>query len=114
MDGTWMPLRGEELVGRTGKQADGSAKTGEVKLCTIWSAESRDEEGIPIRDEGSVTYSAALESAAALDTAAARAPFAERVWRAATRRRLCQAPRRGGLVAGAPWSWKIADKEFPD
>ena len=33
----------EELVGRTGKQADGSAKTGEVKLCTIWSAESLDE-----------------------------------------------------------------------
>jgi Domain of unknown function (DU1801) len=48
------PLRAAELVGRSGKQADGSAKTGEVKLCTIWSAESRDEEGIPIRDEGSV------------------------------------------------------------
>src|SRR5260370_9300870 len=114
MDRTTIPLRAEELVGRTGKQADGSAKTGEVKLCTIWSAESRDEEGIPIRDEGSVTYSAALESAAALDTAAARSPFAERVWREATRRRFCHAPRRVVLRDGAPWSWKIADKEFPD
>jgi hypothetical protein len=38
MDGTGIPLRAEKLVGRTGKQADGSAKTGEVKLCTIWSA----------------------------------------------------------------------------
>src|SRR5439155_26656637 len=66
MDGTGIPLRSEELVGRTGKQPDGSAKTGEVKLCTIWSAESLDEEGTPIRDEGSVTYSAALESASAL------------------------------------------------
>ncbi len=74
MDGTGIPLRAAELVGRTGKQPDGSAKTGEVKLCTIWSAESLDEEGIPIRDEGSVTYSAALESACALDTAAARSP----------------------------------------
>jgi hypothetical protein len=46
MDGTGIPLRAEELVGRTGKQADGSAKTGEVKLCTIWSAESLDEQGI--------------------------------------------------------------------
>ena len=56
MDGTGIPLRAEELVGRTGKQPDGSAKTGEVKLCTIWSAESLDGEGTPIRDEGSVTY----------------------------------------------------------
>jgi len=114
MDGTGIPLRAEELVGRTGKQADGSAKTGEVKLCTIWSAESRDEEGIPIRDEGSVTYSAALESAAALDTATARSPFAERVWREATRRRFCQAPRRVVLGDGAPWIWNIADEQFPD
>jgi Sigma-70, region 4 len=68
MDGTGIPLRAEELVGRTGKQPDGSAKTGEVKLCTVWSAESLDEQGTPIRDEGSVTYSAALESAGALDT----------------------------------------------
>ena len=30
MDGTGIPLRAEELVGRTGKQPDGSAKTGEA------------------------------------------------------------------------------------
>src|SRR5208283_5835949 len=91
MDGTGIPLRAEELAGRVGKQPDGSAKTGEVKLCTIWSAESLDEEGTPIRDEGSVTYSAALESACARDTAAPRSPFAQRVWREAARRRFCQA-----------------------
>jgi hypothetical protein len=114
MDGTGIPLRAEELVGRTGKQPDGSAKTGEVKLCTIWSAESRDEEGIPVRDEGSVTYSAALESASALDTAAESSPFAQRVWREATRRRFCQAPRRVVLGDGAVWIWNIADDQFPD
>src|SRR3984893_634997 len=113
MDGTGIPLRAEELVGRTGKQPDGSAKTGEVKLCTIWSAESLDEQGTPIRDEGSVTYSAALESACALDTAAARSPFAQRVWREATRRRFCQAPRRVVLGDGALWIWNIADDQFP-
>jgi len=32
-------------------------------------------------DAGSVSYSAALESAAALDTAADHSPFAQRVWR---------------------------------
>ncbi len=114
MDGTGIPLRAEELVGRPGKQPDGSAKTGDVKLCTIWSAETRDEEGIPVRDEGSVTYSAALESASALDTAAERSPFAQRVWREATRRRFCQAPRRVVLGDGAVWIWNITDEQFPD
>jgi hypothetical protein len=114
MDGTGIPLRAEELVGRTGKQPDGSAKTGEVKLCTIWSAESLDEEGTPIRDEGSVTYSAALESACTLDTAAQRSPFAQRVWREATRRRFGQARRRVVLGDGAAWIWNIADDQFPE
>jgi hypothetical protein len=114
MDGTGIPLRAEELVGRTGKQADGSAKTGEVKLCTIWSAESYDQEGLPVRDEGSVTYSAALESASAPDTAAERSPFAQRVLREATRRRFCQAPRAVVLGDGAPWIWNIAGEQFPE
>ena len=114
MDGTGIPLRAEELAGRTGKQADRSAKTGEVKLCTIWSAESRDEQGIPVRDEGSVTYSAALESASALDTATQRSAFAQRVWREATRRRFGQAPHRVVLGDGAVWIWNIADDQFPD
>ncbi len=113
MDGTGIPLRAEELAGRIGKQPDGSAKTGEVKLCTIWSAESLDAEGTPIRDEGSVTYSAALESACALDTAATRSPFAQRVWREAARRRFCQAPRTAVLGDGAPWIWNIAEDQFP-
>lgn len=51
LDGTGIPVRPEELEGRRGKQEDGSAKTREVKLCTIWSAESRDEEGVPIRTQ---------------------------------------------------------------
>jgi len=54
--GTGIPVRQSELLGRKGKQADGSAKTREVKLCTVWSAESRDKEGRPTRDEGSITY----------------------------------------------------------
>src|SRR5216683_8204524 len=114
MDGTGIPLRAEELAGRIGKQPAGSAKTGEVKLCTIWSAESLDEEGTPIRDAGSVTYSAALESASALDTAAARAPFAQRVGREALRRRFEQALHQVVLGDGAPWIWNIAEDQFPE
>ena len=114
MDGTGIPLRAEELAGRSGKQGEGSAKTGEVKLCTVWSAERLDEEGIPVRDEGSVSYSAALESASALDTATQRSPFAQRVWREATRRRFCQAQRRVVLGDGAAWIWNIAADQFPE
>lgn len=114
MDGTGISLRAEELAGRSGKQPDGSAKTGEVKLCTIWSAESLDAEGTPIRDEGSVSYSAALESAWAADIAAERSPFAQRVGREARRRRFDQAPRQVVLGDGAPWIWNIAEDQFPE
>jgi transposase len=55
-----------------------------------------------------------LESACALDTAAARSPFAQRVWREATRRGFCQASRKVVLGDGAPWIWNIADDQFPD
>jgi hypothetical protein len=63
IDGTGVPMRASELTGRGGKQPDGSATTREVKLCTVWSAETRDEAGRPVRDQGSVTYTAAIESA---------------------------------------------------
>ena len=64
LDGTGVPMRASELENRAGKQPDGSAKTREVKLVTLWTAELRDEKGLPLRDPGSVSYSAAIESAA--------------------------------------------------
>jgi hypothetical protein len=114
IDGTGIPLRAEELADRTGKQPDGSAKTREVKLCTVWSAESLDEDGTPVRDEGSVTCSAAIESAATLDTAKEHSAFAQRVWREAQRRRFCQAPRTAVLGDGAAWIWNLAADQFPE
>jgi hypothetical protein len=111
VDGTGIPIRQNELLGRKGKQADGSAKTREVKLCTVWSAESRDKEGRPTRDEGSVTYSAAIESAAAHATN--DAPFAQRVLREATRRGFEKAMRRVVLGDGARWIWNLSGEYFP-
>lgn len=113
MDGTGVPMRRSELRGRTGKQADGSAKTREVKLCAVWSAEARDAEGHPIRDEGSVTYSAAIETAAAADADPQGSEFAQRTWREAQRRRFDQAARRVVLGDGAPWIWNLAQELFP-
>lgn len=53
-------MRAEELIDRPGKQEDGSSRTLEVKVCILWSAEKTDGEGIPVRDEGSSTYPAAI------------------------------------------------------
>jgi hypothetical protein len=114
MDGTGVPMRNEELEGRAGKQEDGKAKTREAKLCTIWSAEGRDEKGTPIRDAGSVSYSAAIESAATRDTDPVLSAFAQRVQREARRRGFHRARRRVVLGDGAPWIWNLAAELFPN
>ena len=113
VDGTGIPIRRAELAGRAGKQPDGSAKTREVKLVTVWTAEGHDAAGIAVRDPGSVSYSAAIESAATLDTHAVRSPFAQRVDREAQRRGFDQAPRRVVIGDGAAWIWNLADDLFP-
>jgi hypothetical protein len=114
MDGTGVPLRKEELVDRAGKQPDGSAKSREVKLVTVWSAEGRDKEGTPMRDEGSISYSAAIESAAQKDTDEVPSEFAARVEREAARRGFERAARQAVLGDGAKWIWNLASEHFPD
>jgi Uncharacterised protein family (UPF0236) len=114
MDGTGVPMRAPEVAGRAGKQADGSAKTREAKVVTIWTAESRDKEGKPIRDPGSITYSAAIESAATLDISPELADFAARVLREATRRSFMEAPRQVVLGDGSTWIWNTATELFPE
>lgn len=114
MDGTGIPMHKRALEGRDGKQEDGSAKTREVKLVTVWSAEKRDKEGVPVRDEGSVTYSAAIESAASRDTDKEPSEFARRTLREASRRRFEQAERCAVLGDGAEWIWNTASEHFPD
>jgi hypothetical protein len=113
LDGTGVPMRHCELEGRAGKQPDGSAKTREVKLVTVWTAEGRDKEGTPVRDEGSISYSAALESAAARETDETPSEFAQRVDREARRRGFDQARRRVVLGDAAPWIWNLADEQLP-
>jgi hypothetical protein len=81
---------------------------------TVWSAEHRDAHGLPERDPGSISYSAAIESAAQKDTEAAPSRFAARVEREALRRGFDQAPRQVVLGDGAKWIWNIAAESFPD
>jgi hypothetical protein len=113
MDGTGVPMRQSEVADRAGKQADGSAKTREAKLVTIWTAQSRDENDRPVRDRGSITYSAAIESAATLDTSPVRSEFADRVLREATRRGFGKGSCCVVLGDGSAWIWNIAKELFP-
>jgi hypothetical protein len=55
-DGTGVPMRKEELVGRAGKQADGTAKTRMAYLGCVFTQHRTDEEGHPVRDYESTTY----------------------------------------------------------
>jgi hypothetical protein len=52
-DGTGAPMRKEELVGRSGKQADGTAKTRQVYLGCVFTQHRIDEQGHPLRDYNS-------------------------------------------------------------
>jgi len=60
-DGTGAPMRKEELAGRPGKQADGSAKTRQVYLGCVFTQHRVDEEGHPVRDWDSTTYVSSLD-----------------------------------------------------
>ena len=107
-----VPVR-SEVEGRRGKQPDGSAKTREVKLVTVWTAETRDEQGTPVRDPGSVSYCAAVESAASRDTDSLPSAFAQRAHREARRRGFDAAVRPVVLGDGANWIWNLAGEQFP-
>ncbi len=113
LDGTGVPVRPAEVEGRRGKQPDGSAKTREVKLATLWTAEGRDKAGRPVRDRGSVSYNAAVESAASRDTDPLPSAFAQRAYREAQRRGFDTAARRVVIGDGARWIWRVADEQFP-
>ena len=55
-DGTGVPMRREELLGRAGKQADGTAKTRQVYLGCVFTQHRCDDKGHPIRDWESTSY----------------------------------------------------------
>ncbi len=114
LDGTGVPVRKQETAGRPNKQPDGLAKAREVKLVTVWTAESvHRKTDRPERDPGSVTYSASVESAASLDTDPHPFPFARRVRRAAERQAFSQTTCRVVLDDGASWIWRVVTETHP-
>ncbi len=103
-DGTGVPMVSRELAGRKGKQADGSAKTREAKLGCVFTQTTVDEEGRPIRDPASTTFTGAIEDAAT---------FGNRIYAEAVRRGLFQATRVVVLGDGAQWIKNLVQIHFP-
>ena len=61
-DGTGVPMVPEELAGRRGKQADGTAKTRQAYLGCVFTQHKVDDEGHPVRDWESTTYVSSFQS----------------------------------------------------
>lgn len=59
-DASGVPMRKEELEGRAGKQADGSARTRMANLGCVFTQHQVDEKGHPVRDYASTTYVSTL------------------------------------------------------
>jgi len=104
VDGTGVPMVAKELAGRAGKQADGSAKTREVKLGAVFTQAKTDEEGLPVRDHASTTYVGSFENAA---------DFGSRIRAEGRRRGLGQAAKVVFIGDGAAWIWELARVNFP-
>jgi hypothetical protein len=103
MDGTGIPVVAAETEGRHGKTEGQPAHTREVKLGCVFTQTETDEEGRPIRDNGSTTYTGAIETAD---------HFGRRIYREAWDRGWERAQTRVVLGDGAPWIWNIADEHF--
>lgn len=103
MDGSGVPMVKKETAGRQGKGPEGQAKTREAKLGCIFTQTGVSKEGWPIRDEGSTSYTGAIEGA---DT------FGWRIYNEAKRRGIDRAKEVSVLGDGAPWIWNIAAEHF--
>jgi hypothetical protein len=104
-DGTGVPVRKNERVGRRGKQADGSARTREAKLGCVFTQVGLDKDGYPKRDLDSTTYVGAIESSTF---------FGWRMYAEALRRGLAQAKEVIALTDGALYNRTIVQTHFPD
>jgi hypothetical protein len=103
-DGTGVPMRPEELAGRKGKQADGSAKTREAKLGCVFLQTEVDAKGHPVRKEDSTTYIGSFEGAT---------EFGLLLRQEAQRRGMAQATQIIFIGDGAAWIWELVRVNFP-
>ncbi len=104
MDGTGIPVVKAETEGRQGKNDGEPAHTREVKLGCVFTQTSIDDNGRPVRDPDSTTYTGAIETAE---------QFGRRIHREAWDRGWDRAKTKVVLGDGAVWIWNIAGEHFP-
>ena len=104
MDGTGIPVVPKETVGRQGKTEGQPSHTREVKLGCVFTQTTWDEEGFPIRDPDSTTYTGAVETAE---------EFGKRIYLEAWNRGSSRAEKLVVMGDGAEWIWNLADQHFP-
>ena len=85
-----------------------------MKLSVIFSTDSRDNNGNPVRDEKSVTYNAAIESVETGDLDQNISDFACLVERETQRRVFDKVERQVIIGNGTIWIWNIAGELFPN
>ncbi len=104
MDGTGLPMVAKETAGRSGKGEDGRAHTREAKLGCVFTQTTADEQGRPVRDPESTTYTGAIETAA---------EFSRRIYTEAHQRGWSRAQVKVVMGDGADWIWNICQEQFP-
>jgi hypothetical protein len=104
-DATGVPMRKEELEGRKGKQADGTAKTRAAYLGCAFTQHRTDEKGHPVRDYESTTYVSSMGPVE---------DFGPLLRQEAIRRGLGQAPKVVLLVDGAEGLENMGRLNFKD
>jgi hypothetical protein len=104
MDGTGVPVVKKETVGRQGKTEGQPAHTREVKLGCVFTQTKWDQEGYPIRDPDSTTYTGAIESAD---------EFGRRIYAQAYGRGWSRALKKVVIGDGAEWIWNLVALHFP-
>jgi len=104
MDGTGVPVVKKETEGRKGKTDGQPAHTREAKLGCVFTQTAWDEEGYPIRDPDSTTYTGAIETAD---------EFGKRLYVEAWKRGWSRAQKKVVMGDGAEWIWNLAEQHFP-
>jgi hypothetical protein len=102
MDGTGVPMVPQETEGREG--SNGRAHTREVKLGCVFTQTTVDDEGRPMRDEDSTSYTGAIETAE---------EFSRRLYTEAHRRGWDRAQKKVVMGDGAEWIWNLTQEQFP-
>lgn len=104
MDGTGVPVVPSETEGRSGKVDGQPPHTREAKLGCVFTQTTTDDDGYPIRDPDSTTYTGAIEDSG---------EFARRIYAAALAHGWDRAEKKVVLGDGAPWIWNLAELQFP-